>query len=390
MWAALRLRLLEARRRGGAWLVGAALLLVFGVALFGGETVDGRYGLATDIAVTLGYIAAIFIGAFPLSIDRERKRSYLPSASPVSPFGWALGNALAAAIVAGGVCFSLYAAAGIGASARGGIETWTMTSIGRQGVYWLRPGPPQRIQVPAGTRAMRLSARSFLTAEDKIGTPEGATLGISGKPYPIFDARPITVPVQVGSRTNSDGEQEHFVLIRNRSPEFAVGIDIGSVRALTESRSFLANSLLTGLWAALGAGVLASLGTAAGAHLGAPIAALALTLLLLLASLKGFVLEIIEHEGALKRSADTTVVHGDHTHGGSGFSDHPMRAQVKRVFAWTLGLLPNVSEFDRAGEAATGRWIGTRPIYPSSFALLVALLIGAAVGGLGVLWRRTP
>ena len=386
MWAALRLRLLEARRRGGLWLLAGALLLVFGVALAGGATVDGRYGLATDIAVTLAYVAAIFIGAFPLAIDRERKRSYLPSASPVSPFAWALGNACAAAIVAAGVCFSLYAAAGIGAGVRGGIDTYAMTSIGREGIYWLRPGPPQRIQVPASTRSIRLSARSFLTVERKIGTPDSATLGISGKPYPIFDNRPVTVPVSVVER---DGD--HFVLIRNRSPQFAVGIDIGSVRALTETRSFFVNSLLAGLSAALGAAVLAALGSAAGAHLGAPIAALLLTMILLMASLKGFVLEIIEHEGALKRASETVRVHGDHTHGGrNALRDHPMRARAKQAITWMLEPLPSVGKFDRAGEAASGRWVGGRPFADGMLALLIALMVGSAVGGLGVMWRRTP
>ena len=72
MRAALRLRLLEARRRGGWWLLGIGVAVVSWVAWAGGETPDGRYGLATDLAAAFTYLAAVFFGALPLATDREK------------------------------------------------------------------------------------------------------------------------------------------------------------------------------------------------------------------------------------------------------------------------------------------------------------------------------
>jgi len=386
MRAALRLRLLEARRRGGLLLLGIAFVGVVAVALFAGETVDGRYGLATDLAATLGYVAAVFVGAFPLAIDRERKRSYLPSASPVSAWGWALGNALAAAIVAATFSLTLYAGAAVGAAADGGVETWAMTRVGTEGIFRLKPGPrPQRIHVPADTTALRLRARTFLVAESGMGSAETAEIGVSGRGYEIHDDRPITVPVDV----RAVGE-DHVVMIRNRSPDYAVGIDVGSLRALTMRRSFFPNSIAAAVAPALGAGALAALGAAAGAHLGPAVAALLLTLLLLLGALKGFVLDVIEHEGALKAASTEIVQHGGHTHGGAQFRDHPMRAEAKRVLAGMLSVVPSIGDLDRTGAVATGEWVGLRRVVPAALLLLSSLLLGAVLGGLGVYMRRTP
>ncbi|MHC4955311.1 MAG: hypothetical protein ACYTGZ_15765 [Planctomycetota bacterium] len=391
MRAAIRLRLKEAQRRGGLWLLAIAFVATLGIALFGGETVDGRYGLATDIAATLGYAAAIFIGAFPLAIDRERKRSYLPSASPVTPWGWAFGNAVAAAVVAATLTFALYAAAAIGAAAGGGIETWAMTRVGAEGTYRLRTGLPQKIYVPENTTKVRLMARTFLLAEDTRGTAETAEIGVSGRGYAVHDARPITVPVRLQSKTASDGTTEHYFHIRNRSPEYAVGIDTGSLRALTSEEPFFPNAVAAAFPAALGTASLAALGAAAGAHLGPAVAALAMTLLLLLASLKGFVLDIIDYEGTLQRSQEEVVVHGDHTHGGgNALRDHPFRAQAKRAIKTMLQAVPAVGNLDRTGEVATGRWVGLGRTIPAALQLVIALAIGAALGGFGIYMRRTP
>jgi len=385
MRAALRLRLLEARRRGGLLLLGIAFVAVLAIALFGGETVDGRYGLATDVAATLGYVAAVFIGAFPLAIDRERKRSYLPSASPVSPWQWALGNSAAAAVIAAVFAVTLYVAAAIGAAAGGGVETWAVTRVGDEGMFRLGP-TPQRIHVPADTQALRLRARTFLVADESLGTADTAVIGISGRGYEIHDDRPVTVPVDV-----QQSGDDRVVIIRNRSPEYAVGIDIGSLRALTERRSFFPNSLAASIAPALGAGALAALGAAAGANLGAPVAALALMLLLLLGSLKGFLLDVIEYEGTLKEAQSTVVQHGDHTHGGgSEIRDHPLRAEAKRVLAGMLQVVPTISELDRTGAVATGEWIRARRIDSAAYLLAGALAVAAVLGGLGISMRRTP
>ncbi|MFI5402274.1 MAG: hypothetical protein ACHQ1G_05005, partial [Planctomycetota bacterium] len=71
MTAALLLRLRELRRRGGPALLAATAVAIFLVAFAG-----PGYGLASDLAVTLGYGAALLCGAFPLAIDRERRRSH--------------------------------------------------------------------------------------------------------------------------------------------------------------------------------------------------------------------------------------------------------------------------------------------------------------------------
>jgi len=180
-------------------------------------------------------------------------------------------------------------------------------------------------------------------------------------------------------------------MVRNRSPEYAVGIDTGSLRALTVRRSFFPNSLAAAIPPALGAAALAALGAAAGAHLGAPVAALTLTLLLLLGALKGFVLDLIEHEGTLRQQQTTVVQHGDHTHGGSAeFRDHPTRVQAKHMIGGMLRTVPTIGDYDRTGAVATGEWVGLRRVVPAALLLLSSLAIGAGLGGLGVHMRRTP
>ncbi|MCK6458899.1 MAG: hypothetical protein L6Q95_03280, partial [Planctomycetes bacterium] len=61
MRAAALLRLRELRRRGGVVLLALSSAAVFLVGL-------SSYGLASDVAVTLGYVGAIFLGAFPPAI----------------------------------------------------------------------------------------------------------------------------------------------------------------------------------------------------------------------------------------------------------------------------------------------------------------------------------
>ena len=237
MGAALRLRLVELRRRGGPWFLAAATLAVFGVALFGGETVDGRYGVATDLAATLSYVAAVFVGAFPLAMDREQRRSYLPSASPVTPWSWALGTALAAAVPILIFAICLFGAAGLGASMRGGIETHRMSEFGRSGNLQLDDGAkPRAIQVPEGTTHIRFVPRTYLLQDSIAGSAEAALVEVDGEAFEVHHNRAITLPV----RNNP-------VLLRSRSPDFAVALDLASFRALFEKRSFLPNALLASI-----------------------------------------------------------------------------------------------------------------------------------------------
>jgi len=380
MRAALRLRLIELRRRGGLWFLAAATLAVLLVALFGGATVDGRYGVATDLAATLSYVAAIFVGAFPLAMDREQRRSYLPSASPVPPWSWALGNAIAAAIPILLFAISLFAAAGIGAAMRGGIETHRMSEIGLTGNLPLAAGPkPRSIQVPEGTTHIRFVPRTYLLEDRVVGSAQAAQVEVDGKAFEVHHDRAVTLPV----RNNP-------VLLRNRSPEFAVALDLGSFRALFEERSFLPNALLAAVPPAVGAAALAALGAAASAHLGAPVAALMLTLLLLLASMRGFLLEMIEYEGSLQRAQESTHTHHGHTHGPRVQLDSPGRAFAKGAVKGLLDLVPPIGLLDRTGEVAIGRWVGNARVWPASRYLLASLLFTAVIGGAGIYLRRTP
>jgi len=370
MRAALRLRWIETRRRGGPWFAALAAAAVLLVSLFGGETVAGRYGAATDLAATLSYVAAVFAGAFPLAIDRERRRSYLPGASPVAPWAWALGNALAAAGAIFLLALSLYAAAAVGAAARGGVETHRVTSTGRSGSAPL----PWNITVPEETTAIRFKPRTYLL--DGRSAAE-ARVRVDGEELAVHHDRPVTVPV----RGNP-------VRLENRSPEYAVAVDLASFRALYEEKPFLSNSLLAAVPPALGAGALAAIGVAAGAHLGAPVAALLLALLLLLSSMRGFLLDMIEHEGTLRRARETTALHHGHAHAADPAP--PGRAFAKGAVKALLDLVPPIGPLDRTGEVATGEWVGDARVAPGTAMLLGALALAAAFGGIGVHLRRTP
>ena len=379
MGAAIKLRLLETRRRGGLWLLLACAVAVLLVALFGGQTVDGRYGAATDVAATLSYVAALFVGAFPLAIDREQRRSYLPGASPVSPWAWALGNAVAAAIAIFLFAFVLYAMAGLGAAARGGVDTWRVAGFGRDNLLMLEAGPrPTRVRVPEGTTHVRLAVRTWLVAEDAVGTAERAVVGVDGAAVEVENRRPVVVPVR-----------HNPVLLRNRSPEYAVAIDLAGFRALFEERSFAANAVQAGVPPALAAAALAAMGTAAAAHLGAPIAALLMTAVLLLASMRGFLLETIRNEGELRRQ--TEVVHAGHTHAAPTVDpDAPGRAFAKGAIVGLLDFVPSIARLDRTGEVGVGFWVGTARVPSAAWLLAMALGFATLVGGVGVQLRRTP
>jgi len=367
MWAAVRLRLLEARRRGGLWLLGGAVVVVLLVAHFGGDTVDGRYGLATDLAAALGYLAAVLFGAFPLAIDREKRRAYLPGASPVSPWAWAGGNALGAAVVGGAAAFLLFAAAGIGTTLSGGIETNAVTRVGGQGTTWL---PVDIKSAPPDGQRIRLDFRAYLVVEDAVGTPDAATVEVDGRRYDIYPGQTLVAPIDPPS-----------VPIRSLSPEFAVGVVSDKIRVLRSERSFLLNALGASLPPALAAAAVAAFGAAAGANLSAAVAALLTALVLLLASLKGFLLESFAHEGTMQAAV---------AHERAPSEPTAVRRVAKRMVQAMLAPLPDLSDFDRTDRVALGEWTATRRSGAAAVVLLAALGLAAALGGLGVRARRTP
>lgn len=381
MLAALKLRLLEARRRGGLLLLGAGALLVGWIALFPGETVDGRYGLATDIATTFGYIAALFFGALPLAADRECKRSYLPCASPVRPWSWALGNALGAATLGGVGAFVLFFAAGLGASMRGGIETHATTRTGQTGTIWL-PGKEVdvavryiNIPVPPEATHLRLLPRVYIGVEKTVGATDSATVEVDGTEHEFFPNQPLVVPIR-SSR----------VSIRNLSEDHAVGLDKGELRALVGRRPFLLNAVGAGVGPSLGAAALAALGAAASANLTAPIAALLVALVLVLGSLKGFIVETFRHEGAAQRAMDDHGhQHTEHVQVGAG-----ARAVARTVVEGLLYALPDLNGLDRTDRVAIGEWTGLKRAGNGVLLLAIALAIAVTAGGLGVHARRMP
>ncbi|MHC4133544.1 MAG: hypothetical protein ACYTDU_02800 [Planctomycetota bacterium] len=375
MWAAARLRLLEARRRGGLWLLGGAVVVVLLVARFGGDTVGGRYGLATDLAAALAYLAAVVFGAFPLAIDRERRRAYLAGASPVSPWVWAAGNALGAAVVGGAAAFVLFAAAGIGTTWSGGIETSAVTRVGGQGTAWL---PVDIKSAPADARRIRLEFRSYLVVEDAVGTPDSATVEVDGRRYDVYPGQTLVAPIDPPS-----------VPIRNLSPEFDVGVVSEKIRVLRSERSFLLNALGASLPPALAAAALAAFGAAAGANLSTAVAALLTTLVLLLASLKGFLLESFAHEGKARAAVAHDPTH-DRAHVHAPGEPTAVRQVAKRMVQALLTPLPDLSDLDRTDRVALGEWTATRRTGPAALVLLAALIVAAALGGLGVRARRTP
>ncbi len=379
---ALRLRLVEARRRGFFWLAGAGALGVFSIALWGGATPDGRYGLASDIAVTAGYVLAVFLGAFPVAIDRERRRSYLPAASPITPWGWALGNALGAATVAGAVMALLFTCAGAGAAAGGGIETW---DVGRvpSGPHWL----PQQMELGANETRIRARVRAYAKASATVGTAFQASVEVDGQSYDVAPNETVVFTVKPGQK----------VWFRPGDGDYLIGLD--EIRTLREKQSFLGNALLASIGPALGAAGLAAIASAAGASLAAPVAALLAILLLLLSGMKGFLLDTLEFEGALQESRTASHTH-THDHGGADPARAPSsgtRAIAKRVLRGALAVVPDLDAYDRSDRVALGEWLWKKKdrtdwggAGAALLTLAIGLLVATIVGGLGLIARRMP
>lgn len=372
MWAALRLRVVEARRRGGLLLAVLAFLAVGATAMWGGATPDGRYGLASDLAATLGYLLAILYGTVPVAADRERRRSYLPAASPVTPWGWALGNALGAGVVAAVTAGLLFVAAGLGTAASGGIETRTVFPADRSKAPAVVREPLPAIRVPAEARKLRLVALTELRDDvDTVGAAYAARLEIDGEPHTVHSELPIVVPIH-----------SERVVIRNLTPEYRVGLVTREIRALGATRPFLANSAGVALAPALGAAAVAALGAAVGANLSAGVAALLVTLLLMLAAMKGFLGDALENEGSMQR----THHHGAAEPAGEG----PLRMAAKGVLRGALAVLPDLDALDRTDRVATGEWTGVHGAGRASLILAIACVVAGGLGAVGVHQRRTP
>jgi hypothetical protein len=377
MTAALLLRLRELRRRGGLLLLAAAAVAVFLLAM-------RSYGLASDLAVTIGYLAALFCGALPLAIDRERRRSHLSGASPVAPWAWALGSAAGAGAAAAVATFALFAAAGLGAAAKGGVQTHVAYPLNERATIWLSPS--RAIGMPPDTTALRTEVRAFYADEEARGAPVAVPLLVDGREMVVPADQPVLLPARPPR-----------LVIENADPAHVVGIAGGRTRALGAERSFLANALLAGLAPALAALGLAALAAAAGANLSAPVAALLAATLLLVSSLKGFLLETWEHEGKVA-AAVAGEEHDHHDHEGHGH-DHPAArpapALVQGAMRGLLRIVPDLPALDATDRVARGEWAGTglgggarlpRSALFSAFGLLGA----ATLGGLGVFLRRMP
>jgi len=376
MLAALRLRWLEARRRGGGWLLALTALAIAAAALWGGATVDGRFGLATDLATLFTYALAVFFGAFPLAVDRERKRAYLPAASPATPVGWAFGNALAAALLTIVVGLVLFLAAGAAVAAGGGIDTYEVARVGNAaGTQWLaHPGAdgararPFGIVVPDDAHSLRFRPRVYVRAEDARGTAGFARVEVGGRPVEVVHDRTLVIPITPPR-----------VEIRNVEPDYAVGIARDSIRALRAERPFLLNAVRAGAGTALAAGAMAALGVAAAAHVAAPVAALLVALLVLLGGLKAPVEESLADEArnAAAAAQEAAVA--------------PRRANpaARAVVQGALAVVPDLAGASQTDRAAVGEWVSRRPMWNAALLCAAALAVAAAVGGAGVFRRRT-
>ena len=367
MRAAALLRLRELKRRGGLALLAVAGGAVFLVALGG-----GGYGLASDLAVTLGYVAALLCGAFPLAIDRERRRSHLLCASPVAPWAWALGSAAGAGAASAAATFVLFAAAGFGAAAAGGIETHVAYPLNAHGTLWLTPGRP--IKLPPDARALKTEVRAYLTAEDAVGAPGSVVLRVDGRDVRVLAGEPIVLEATPPS-----------IEITNPDATRVVGIVADRTAALGAPRPFVWNALLVGVAPALAAFALAAFGAAAGANLTAPVAALLAVTFLLFASLKGFLVETLAHEGEIAAA----VAAAERDDKADHLPVRPAPAAVRSAMRGLLAILPDLPAFDRSDRAARGEWAGLGRAGRAAAFAGFGLLCAAALGGLGVLLRRT-
>ncbi|HEX5137038.1 MAG TPA: hypothetical protein VFY93_08710 [Planctomycetota bacterium] len=372
MRAAALLRLRELRRRGGLLLLAVACVAVFLVGL-------GSYGLASDLAATVGYAAAVLVGAFPLAIDRERRRSHLALASPVSPWAWALGSALGVGAGAGLAMFLLFAAAACGGAAAGGVPTHEAYPLNASTTIWILP--ERRITLPPDARAFRTEVRAYVAGEAQADPPSTVPLLVDGAERYVATDQPVVLPAAPPS-----------ILLGNPGTTFLLGIAGNRTAALGAERSFLGNALLAGVGPALAAMGIAALGIAAGAGLSAPVAALLVATLLLAASLRGFLLEAWEHEGKVAAAVTEEEREDPEGHGHRHRTIAEVPSGVRTAMRAVLGILPDLPAFDASDRVARGEWAGSRlkRFLGAAQLLGMGLLLAAALGGLGVRKRRAP
>ena len=372
MPAALRLRLTEGWRRGGLALLSVGSGIVFAIALWGGDTIPGRFSLATDLAIVLGYVAAVFYGAFPIAADREQRRSLLAASSPTRPVEWALGNALGAAALVGAAMVVFLTAATAGTVAAGGIATYEIGGFDAKGTIRLPPPGDKElaIDVREGVRRLRLALRADPLG-DVEGTSDVLTVEANGKVHKAPFGHTMEIEVEPGP-----------LVLWNLTRGYDVGLVIEDTRVLRAEASFLGNSLSSSFGPGLGAAALAAFGAAMGALFTGPVAALVTALLLLLASLRGFLLEATQFGG----TAQEQHVHSAQP--GQPEPDVEVRDASRAVIATLLLIVPKLHELDGYGRVALGEWNGLRGADPAWWYVLIALAVAAVFGGWGVHTRR--
>ncbi len=372
MPAALRLRLREGWRRGGLAVLCVGSGIVFAVARWGDDTVAGRFSLATDLAIVFGYVAAVFYGALPIAADRERRRALLAASSPTRPVEWAIGNALGAAVLVGAAMVVFLAAATVGTAAAGGIATYETGGLNAKGIFRLPPpGDEERtIDVREGVQRLRLALRADPLG-DVEGTSDVLTVEANGKIHKAPFGHTMEIEVEPGR-----------LVLWNMTRGYDVGVVIEDTRVLRADASFLGNSLSNSFGPGLGAAALAAFGAAMGALFTGPVAALVTALLLLLASLRGFLLEAAEYGG----TAQEQHVHSAHPERPG--PDVEVRDASRAVIAGLLTIVPDLHALDGSGRVALGEWNGSGGVYRASLYLLIALAVAAMFGGWGVHTRR--
>ena len=364
--AAFRLRWIEARRRGGLWFTVGATALVAFVAWRGGETAGGRYSLARDLAALFAFGLAVFLGSFPLAIDRERRRAYLATASPATPVGWALGQVGAAAAAAGVAALLMHSAVALVVAATGGIATYETTRVGDSPrILWL-PEPPRNVRIEVPPTAQKLRLRPVVYGRTTAEGIEGrASVRIGDRTLEVDHQRPLTAAIEAP-----------FVMLGADAPAYAVGVPIDSIRALGEERSFLANALRASVGPAAAAAAVAAIGVAASAHLSASVAALAITMLALLGSLKPFL--------ASATAAETS---------GVAAASAPPRDEVpgpaRAIVAVALRVVPDLGRVQHRERVVAGEWIAARRVWRGpAWLLAVSGLVATALTALGIRRRR--
>ncbi|MCZ6574327.1 MAG: hypothetical protein O7C98_14310 [Planctomycetota bacterium] len=382
----------EAWRRGGAPLLVVAFAGVFLVAAFAGESATARYAFATDLAAALAFVGALFYGALPLATDRERRRLLIPCASPVTPAGWALGNALGAAAVGALLAMLLFAAAGVGTAVRGGIATYSAQNLGdleglsvrfsehgggQPVARRLHDGPvlwvaqDQWVEIdgfPRGIESVRFKTRAAPVAGIE-GTPTVLTIGMAPGSAPVHT--PIGGHVQVPVNDSARA------MLQNRTPGLQLGLVVDRSRALGAPVSFLGTALGTGVPVALGAAFLAALATGAAALLSGPVAALLAGVVLILGALRSFLLDAIEHVGAANAEDVGQAMTLREASGG--------------FFRGLLTVIPDLGGLDHSASLSRGEWMASSVGSSTLYGLLllgVAAVLAALVGGYGIHTRR--